>query len=256
MTITHLDEKDLDRFLGLSGWREPVSTEPLPGPAPDDVAWSRRAEINRIRASVRTILARPDDLSAEALYAMRKPICIAAHLGRASVEQYAVLWEMCDILRGERSPRIIAKFEDEAAWNQAIAATRRARHFSEHDLYTLDRVPRPKAVAEACRRLEKRGFAILLTARGVGVDEKVFAAICADIERRIRRLGGRRIIDAILNWFQINRRVFEGSLLFGRTVSQVPKTREPSTPWHFLYNMAWKHYDSVPTTQNIASELT
>ena len=39
---------------------------------------------------------------------------------------------------------------------------------------------------------------ILLTARGIGVDDAVLAAICADIEQRIRRLGGRRVIDVIL----------------------------------------------------------
>jgi hypothetical protein len=92
---------------------------------------------------------------------LRKPACIAAVMGRARAEQYAVLCEICDILRGDHSIKIIAGFEDEAIWNAAIAATRRVRHLSEFDPYTLDRASRPRAVGEACGRLEKRGFTIM-----------------------------------------------------------------------------------------------
>ena len=37
-TALRFPVKSLDRYLGLSGWSEPVSAEPLPGPAPDAVA--------------------------------------------------------------------------------------------------------------------------------------------------------------------------------------------------------------------------
>ena len=255
MTITQLDEKSLDRYLGLSGWKDRVSTDPLPGPSPSDATWSRKVEIDRIRASIRTILARSSGLSAQAPFTLRKPTCIAAVLERASAEQYAVLCEICDILRGDHDIKIIAGFEDEAAWNGAIAATRRVRHFSEYDSYTLDHASRPRAVGEACSRLEKHGFVITLTAHGVGVDATTFSAICADLEWRIQQLGGRRVIDAILKWFETNRRVYEGSLLYGRTVSQVPKAREPSIPWHFLYNIAWKHFGAAPTSKNPARDI-
>jgi hypothetical protein len=42
MTITQLDEKSLDRYFGLSGWKEPVSTEPLPDP-------TRRLKFHSVR---------------------------------------------------------------------------------------------------------------------------------------------------------------------------------------------------------------
>ena len=84
----------------------------------------------------------------------------------------------------------------------------------------------------------------------------MFAAICADIEQRIRRLGSRRVIDAILKWFETNKRVYEGSLLYGRRVSQIPQPREPSIPWHFLYNIAWKHYGAAPTSPDPVREIT
>ena len=127
------------------------------------MSWSRQEEINRIRASVRSILAREDGLSVGAVFALCKPVCIAIHLGRAAADQYAVLREFCDMLRGEPA---IARFEDEVAWNEAIAAARRIRHLSGIDLYPLDLLARPQAVAEAGRRIELRGYTISPTARG------------------------------------------------------------------------------------------
>jgi hypothetical protein len=91
---------------------------------------------------------------------------------------------------------------------------------------------------------------------GVGVDARTLNTICAGIERRIRKLGGRPVIDAILKWFETQKRVYEGSLLYGRTVSQVPTAREPGIPWHFLYNIAWKHYGATPAARDMAKELT
>lgn len=252
MPVTHLDDKSFDRFLSLSGWNEPVSSKFLPGPSPEDTSWSRQGEIDRIRASVRTVLARGEGLSVGALFALCKPVCIAVHLRRAVAEQYAVLREICDMLRDEPT---VAGFEDEATWNVAIAATRRIRHFSGIDLYPPDLLARPKAVAEAARRMGLRGYAILLTARGIGVDDAVLAAICADIEQRIRRLGGRRVIDTILKWFEVNRRTYEGSLLYGRIIGQPRQTREPSIPWHFLYNVAWKHYGAAPLSTNPVRDI-
>ena len=252
MPITRLHDESLNRFLSLSGWKEPLSNEPLPGPSPEAASWSRQGEIDRIRASVRTILARGDGLSVDALFALCKPVCIAVHLGRAAAEQYAVLREICDMLRGEPT---IVRFEEEVAWNKAIAEARRVRHFSGIDLYPLDLLARPQAVAEAGRRMELRGYTILLTARGIGVDDAVLAAICADIEQRIRRLGGRRVIDAILKWFDVNRRTYEGSLLYGRRIGQPRQTREPTIPWHFLYNVAWKHYGATPVSTNPVRDI-
>src|ERR1043166_2424191 len=132
MPINHLHDKSLDRFLGLPGWNDPVSNEPLPGPQVEGTNWSRQAEIDRIRASVRTILARGDELSVDELFALCRPVCIAVHFGRAAAEQPAGLREICDMLRGERT---VARFEDEATWKEAIASTRRIRHLSGIDLY-------------------------------------------------------------------------------------------------------------------------
>jgi hypothetical protein len=243
MPTNALHERDLIRFLGLSAWKQPVSTEPLPGPSPDASIWSREEEIGRIRSDVRTILAREDGLSVEALFALSRPVSIAAHLGHATAEQYAVLREICDILRGAPA---IALFQDEVAWNKAIAASRRVRHFSGTETYQFDLLARPQAVAAAVQRLDSRGYQISLTAHGVAINSAVLEPICADIEMSVRRLGGRRVIDFILRWFEINRRTYEGSLLYGRQIVQPRQAREPSVPWHFLYNLAWKHYDVGP----------
>ena len=142
MQINTLDDHSLSWFLSLSGWKEPVSTEPLPGPSPDATSWSRQGEIDRIRASVQTILVRGAGLSVDALFALCKPVCIAAHLGRATAEQYGVLRAICDMLRGQAT---IAEFEDEDAWNRAIAASRRIHHFTGSDHYPIDLLARPRS---------------------------------------------------------------------------------------------------------------
>jgi hypothetical protein len=255
MTITQLDEKSLDRFTGLSAWNEPVSTEPLPGPAPGDVAWSREGEIDRIRTTVRAVLARNDGMSAETLFALKRPIAIAAHLGQASAEQFAVLSEICDILRAPDAPQVIASFQEEEAWNRAIEGTRYARRFTEYDPYTLDTFSRQMAVAASCRRLQQRGYKIAVNGYGVAIDLPTLARMCADIEGRVRELGGRWVIEAILRWFDLYRRVYEGSLLYGRTVSPIPQPREPSIPWHFVYNIAWKHFDAATVSKDPVRDL-
>lgn len=255
MTITQLDEQSLDRFTGLSAWNEPVSTEPLPGPAPGDVVWSREAELDRIRTTVRTVLARNDGMSAETLFALKRPIAIAAHLGQASAEQFAVLSEICDILRAPDAPQVIASLQEEKAWNLAIAATRDARRFAEYDPCTLDTFSRQMAVAASCRRLKQRGYKIAVNGYGVAIDRSTLVRMCADIEGRVRELGGRRVIEAILRCFDLKGRVYEGSLLYGRTVSLIPQPRDPSIPWHFLYNIAWKHFDAVPMSKDPVRDL-
>ncbi|MBO4224719.1 hypothetical protein [Bradyrhizobium neotropicale] len=252
MPINSPEENSLDRYLGLSEWKEPISTEPLPGPTPGTAFWSREEEIDKIRSSIRTTLAREDGFSVGALRALSKPVCIAAHLGRASAEQYAVLRTIVDLLREEHA---VATFNDEDTWNKAIAAARRVCHISGQDIYQLDLLGRPRAIAEAVQRLEQRGYSVALTGGGIRLDPAVLSAICADIEQRVRTLGGRVVVDSILKWFDANQRVFEGSFLYGRRVGKPRQVREPSIPWHFLYNLGWKHFSAPSVSTNYGKDI-
>jgi hypothetical protein len=253
MPINSPDENSLDQYLGFSEWKEPISTEPLPGPTPDNAFWSREEEIEKIRSSIRATLAREDGFSIGALHALSKPVCIAAHLGRATAEQYAVLRGIVDLLRSDE--QAVATFDDADAWNTAIAAARRVRHISGQEIYQLDLLGRPRAIADAIQRLDQRGYSVSLTGGGIRVDPAVLSAICADIEQRVRTLGGHVVIDSILKWFDLNKRVFEGSLLYGRRVGPPRQVRAPSKPWHFLYNLGWKHFCAPPASKNPSKDI-
>ena len=83
----------------------------------------------------------------------------------------------------------------------------------------------------------------------------MLAAICEDIEQLVRKLGGRRVIDATFRWFEVERRTYQGSLLYGRRIGKPRHAREPSIPWHFLYNIAWKHYGVAQTSTNPVRDI-
>jgi hypothetical protein len=51
-----------------------------------------------------------------------------------------------------------------------------------------------------------------------------------------------------LAWHTANGRIYEGSLLYGRIVDQLGQYREPSVPFHFLYNLGLKHLNSAQTS--------
>jgi hypothetical protein len=57
----------------------------------------------------------------------------------------------------------------------------------------------------------------------------------------LMRLADGRLLDNVFRWFFANRRVYHGSLLYGRTVDQSGNPRDPSIPWHYLYNLALRH---------------
>jgi hypothetical protein len=259
MNAAQLNEKSLDRFLKFSSWKRGAETT-IESAADSSSAlqhWSLESEIESKRADIRTHLGRPSGgLPTDAPFVLKKPACIAAVLGRATCEQYAVLCEICDALRGDHGFKFVAPLEDEAPWNLAIGAARRVRQLSTHKLYSLDRFSRSHAVADACRRLEKRGYKVIVTTFGAVFESATLVAICNEIDIGIRRLGGRRVIDAILKWLYTNKRVYEGSLLYGRMVDQVPKPRDPSIPLHFLYNIALKHFSAVSSSRDFGRDFT
>lgn len=240
MSITNLEETSLDTFLALPAWSQGASKEPQ-----TDVPSNLGDQTERERDAVRTALVRSDNgLLADAVFALRYPVEIAALLKRATAEQYAILCEICDALRGENPPRVVATFDDLDAWNGAIEATRRKLAVADHGLYDLDRFSRSHAVAAAIGRLEQKGYEINLSAFGASFDEKVFQTICKKISDEVEALGGRSVAVAVLRYFERANRIYKGSLLYGRAVDQVPQPREPGVPWHYLYNLGLKHYNS------------
>ncbi|WP_162826895.1 hypothetical protein [Pseudolabrys taiwanensis] len=221
-------------------------------PIPDVLA-ERRKEQDAQLKEIRGLLLKPNSgLLVDAVSILRKPICIAALLGRIDPEQYTLINYIRDALSQSNDDykdcRFVVPFSEEATWKQAISRARRAMELADFNHYDINRFSRAYAVAGACKRWEKRGFQITLSTFGPSLDDKDVSKICANIEATIRSLGGRNVIGNILAWHTANGRMYEGSLLYGRIVDQLGQHREPAIPFHFLYNLALKHLGAAQTS--------
>jgi hypothetical protein len=238
LATAHLEIDTLDQFLGLSAWHAPAPefTEPV----------SR--EDRKVRqAEIRALLSQPaGGFLSDVPFALNKPLAIAVRMGRIPVEQYIVLNEICDALRGNEN-RCVVDFSDTAAWDKAIGIARGLVGDTSSGRTYLNQFSREQAVADAARRIEAQGFSVQINAYGVGFAQDVMTAICAKIEESVRQIGGQAIVEAIFRIHRDQQRFYHGTLLFGRRVVQIPQPREPQIPWHFLYNLALKHFEAVPT---------
>ena len=236
MSIGRLKEGALSTFLGLSSWDVKIEHN-----LDNDHAVDRRKQIDCERETIRSVLVRSESgLDAGAVFSLRKPVEIAAVVGRATAEQYSVLAEICDALRGDDFPRLVAEFDDCESWNQAIMAARRKRILS--DLFSLDSFSRAHAVGASILRVEQAGYKVGLSAFGSFFDADELKRICNCISGSVQDLGGRAVAEAILKQLHL----YHGSFLYGRRVEQIPQPRYPSVPWHYLYNLAMRHFDCQP----------
>jgi hypothetical protein len=94
--------------------------------------------------------------------------------------------------------------------------------------------------------MEAQGFSVVINTYGVGFEPDVMAAVCAKIEEGIRQVGGKAVVEATFRVHRDRGRFYHGSILFGRTVDQISQPREPQIPWHFLYNLALKNFETPP----------
>jgi hypothetical protein len=249
MNTIPLTESSFASYLALA--TSAPSAESF-GPIPD-VQVERRKEQDIRLKEIRSLLLKPSSgLLVDAVSILRKPIWIAALLGRTDPEQYVMINYIRDALGHPdddyKDCRFVVPLSEEATWKQAISNARRAMELADFNHYDINRFSRAYAVAGACKRWEKRGFRITLSTFGPSLDGKDVSRICADIEATIRSLGGRNVINGILAWHTSHGRIYEGSLLYGRVVDQLGQHREPSVPFHFLYNLALKHLDAVQTS--------
>ncbi|MBB4427863.1 hypothetical protein GGD66_006446 [Bradyrhizobium sp. CIR48] len=224
------------------------------GPVPDIQAERRKEQDARLK-EIRSLLFRLDSgLLLDAVSILRKPILIAALLGRVDPAQYAIINYIRDALAqpddDHKDRHFIVPFDEEASWKQAISNARRAMELADFNHYDINRFSRAHAVADACMRWERRGFKVALSTFGPNLDGKDVSRICADIEATIQSIGGRNVINGILAWHTANGRIYEGSLLYGRVVDQLGQHREPSVPFHFLYNLALKHLNAAQTSRH------
>lgn len=238
LATTRLDIDTLDQFLGLSAWHAPAPefTEPV-----------SREDRQARQAEIRALLFRSaGGFLADVPFALNKPLAIAVRMGRIPAERYIVLNEICDALRGDEN-RCVVDFGDAITWGKAIFIARGLVSDTSSGGVYLNLFSREQAVADAARRIEAQGFSVQINAYGLGFAPEVMTAICAKIEEVVRQIGGQAIIEAIFRIHREQQRFYHGTLLFGRRVVQIPQRREPQIPWHFLYNLALKHFEALPT---------
>lgn len=238
LATRRLENDTLDQFLGLSAWHvsAPECTEPV-------TQEDRRAR----QAEIRALLCQPTGgFLSDVPFALNRPLAIAVRMGRVPAERYIILNEICDALRGDED-RCVVDFNDRTAWDKAIGIARSLGDDTSSGRTYLNLFSREQAVADAARRVEAQGFSVQINAYGVGFAPEVMTAICSKIEESVRQIGGQAIVDAIFRIHRDQQRFYHGTLLFGRRVVQIPQPREPQIPWHFLYNLALKHFEAVPT---------
>jgi hypothetical protein len=247
IATARLEEASLDVYLGLPIWNEiaispTLANEQRVGAIPN-------ADQDKIRA----LLSREHGgWLGDVPFTLKKPLQILFTLGRASEEQYLVLSDICDALNRDR-PRCVATFDESELWQQAISIARAYHPLRQGAVVVSSRV---RAVAKAIQQIEARGFPVQITTFGPTLSAEALNAICSRISDGIRRVGGRTFVDAIFNWYSANRRVYHGSFLFGRDVDQFGRLREPSIPWHYLYNLALPHFASAKQTNTTQADLS
>lgn len=188
---------------------------------------------------IRTRLGRGSDhLSRDLVWSLNRPIQVACHLRAESQNAYEMFRGVLDAIGPTHH---VADFDDEEAWVDALEIARRYRVDTGVDLYPARAGDRASIVSAALARLAEKGFEYEITPHGVGLTGAGLERACARLEVLVRRLGGLTVAAAVFGALQASGRMYRGLFLYGRTTSQVDQVRDPSVPWHFLYNLALKH---------------
>jgi hypothetical protein len=183
----------------------------------------------------------------DALFRLRKILETAIHLGKASDSEWQLLWEVFEALadRGRCLP-----LSDKVAWKTGLDAALCALNHSSFR-HSMIGGSREEVVARAFAALKRKGYPYIIDGSGARLTPPSFRKLCARIEDKIERVGGLHMANAMLALMQQIGRVEDGSLLHARTPTTVrlegPKAR---TPWHYIYNLALKHFNSVPRARN------
>jgi hypothetical protein len=250
MTSSKLEARMLDDLINLFKQMPILEIPSTPFlsqfPSPAD-------EIKHHRKEISQLLSCPSKgIHADIAHTLRYSLEIAALTGYATNEQLDILCGMCDVLQ-EYQIKAIVPLTDSVPWLSAITAMKRIRQLSNTP--GMFQSPRASAVANSIRRLESKGYKIEISAFGPVLESASLQKICEEVDKGIKRIGGRWVIENILSWFSKNDRMYQGTFLHGRNTTQLPSLRNPSIPWHYLYNLAWKHFDAQPSARDISHEF-
>ncbi len=194
--------------------------------------------------AIRKRLEQPGEgLPVALLWSLGRPIEIMVGLNRCPPETHKIFRGLHAAVR---QVPFVVPLEAEEAWVEAFAIVQHHNLDSGMDLYSNMAGSRGFAVARSLQRLEARGYKMQINSFGAALTDDAFSRACSEIERLIRRLGGANVANSIFGALDANGKVFRGLFLYGRTVSQINQLRDPSVPWHFLYNLALKYLRTRP----------
>lgn len=188
----------------------------------------------------------------DALTDLRQIVERAVHLKCAGRVDYWILWEIIEALQGAKRCRPLS---DHSAWRGAVdAAISSLNHRSFRRELVIG--SRQATVALALLWLSRKGYPFEIDGHGTRLKRPAFGRLCARLEDKIKRVGGRTVANAALDLMARLGRVEDGSLLHARAPATLAKQPAmPSTPWHFIYNLALKHFDAAPTSKDHDSVL-
>ena len=194
-----------------------------------------------------------DGWHSEMLFELRKLVETASHLGKKYEQQCLLLRTVTQGLVGVRRLRT---FSDAGAWDRVLSAAVDVLNRTTHRDAILGG-SREQVVAGALRALERRGHRYVIDDKGARLSEASIRRACASVERKIAQAGGLHTANAMLALMGRIGRIEDGSLLHARTPAMTGLTsRRAGTPWHYIYNLALKHFEAKPKTKNPQGVLT
>jgi hypothetical protein len=237
---------DLDQFFDLAAEAETTFVPALPDP-------TRPAPVHDVYyEQIRSVLRRDGDaLPRPLVWSLAKPIEIAVWLGRQPADAISTFQTILDAIR---QLQFVASLDERNCWVEAIQLAKRHRLETGYDVWGNRIGSRASTVARSLLRLRERGFDCEVNAFGAGLTTDSLENACAEIDQAIRRIGGDNVAQTIFTSLRRSGKTFEGLFLAGRITSQLDRPREPSIPWHFLYNLALKHLGVRPSATDSQRE--
>ena len=188
----------------------------------------------------------------DALFRLRKSLEVAVHLGEVDVRAWQLLYVIFESLCGADRCRPI---RERNAWATALEQGVEAinLHWFRHNMIGGSR---EQVVADAIRQLRTKGFRAAIDGHGSRLPASEYLRLCRRIEKKIEKVGGLHVANALLDLMQRVGRVRDGSLIHARTPQMVATRRtEAGTPWHFLYSLAVKHAGRATRTRAVEATL-
>lgn len=141
---------------------------------------------------------------------------------------------------------------ERAPWLKAIRAVYALMAVPGHE--PTEVAGRDTAVSRAALNLQARAYDMRLEGGQFVFVEGAFERCCADVDRRIQRLGGRFVIHKLLLVLQGTNRFVRGRYLVGRNASTVPGPADPAVPFGYLLNVALRHMHHPPSVLHADKE--